>query len=1022
MPLLASNFASNSLQGTVSVENGFANINLQVEPFALEGNKTFVIKLRKDSFSGTVIGTSSPITITDTSTVTAVTANVSSIAEGNLVQFTVTTTNVTNNANLFFSVLPRSANITSSDFTANTGMVTIVNNTGTFALQASADLSLMDETGETFAVQMRTNSPTGNIVFSNLSNVTILDVSKGINVYSFVESASTVGEGTPITLTVGATNFSLGTVFYWNTEGNTTVSTFTEGNTGSFVMNSYSNTITLTPVGVPYSTTQNFNVKLRAYSNTSSVIATSNNLIVVDVAIAYINATGGTITDSGGYRTHAFTSSGNLVVTSTGGAGGTVDYLIVAGGGGGGGGGSSGPAPALYTGGGGGGAGGLLLSNVSVNIGNTVIVVGAGGNGSTGYGNFVPGGRGSNTSIAFAAGQTLVSSGGGGGSGGDYNPPTSAQGRGSPGGSGGGTALGLFYFSPATGYGLGTPGQGYPGGVSSPITFGGVPNDGMGAGGGGAGGQGSWNPSDPTSAPTSTIKGGEGLAVPWAPPSYGTSGPAPGRWFAGGGGGGGHPVGQAYIMSGGSGGGGAGGMYNGYPTSASGSGAAINAADSGANAIVNTGGGGGGVGSAGASTGLGRSGQGGSGIVLIRYPFVAAPNVTSVTSTSTAISVGANITFTINTTNANLVTLYYTTVGNVNTTNFIGGNSGSFVANATGAVITLQANTNIPLNESRVFALQIRQDSSTGYLYPTTSANVEIFGYGNLTVTGGNQILTANGYTTHIFLSSNTFNVTRIPQSGANVEYLIVAGGGGGAVGSLSFGNPGGAGGAGGLLTGNTSISAQSYSITVGASGAAAPDRNIDGANGGNSIALGVITSGGGGGTYFTPNSPGLSFGNPGGSGGGTGGAGGPLSGGLGTSGQGNRGGNITGSNPFGSQSSGGGGAGGAGADFVGASNGPRDGGIGLAIPWVPSSYGTDGPSPGRWFAGGGGGSVDLNTGSLGSGGAGGGGRGARSNPNQNEQAFSGNVNTGGGGGGGTNPGFLAGSGGSGIVIIRYPS
>ena len=41
---------------------------------------------------------------------------------------------------------------------------------------------------------------------------------------------------------------------------------------------------------------------------------------------------------------------------------------------------------------------------------------------------------------------------------------------------------------------------------------------------------------------------------------------------------------------------------------------------------------------------------------------------------------------------------------------------------------------------------------------------------------------------------------------------------------------------------------------------------------------------------------------------------------------------------------------------IVPRSGGP--GGVGAAIPWMPSDYGTTGPSPGRWFAGGGGGGL----------------------------------------------------------------
>ena len=69
-----------------------------------------------------------------------------------------------------------------------------------------------------------------------------------------------------------------------------------------------------------------------------------------------ITATGGTIVQSGGYKYHTFTSSGNFVVTDGGG----IEVLLVAGGAGGGaGGGDSGWGGYTSHTGGGGGAGGV---------------------------------------------------------------------------------------------------------------------------------------------------------------------------------------------------------------------------------------------------------------------------------------------------------------------------------------------------------------------------------------------------------------------------------------------------------------------------------------------------------------------------------------------------------------------------------------------------------------------------------------------------------------------------------------
>ena len=165
-------------------------------------------------------------------------------------------------------------------------------------------------------------------------------------------------------------------------------------------------------------------------------------------------ASGGTVTTSGDYKIHTFTSSGSFVVSTPGVL---SDVLIVAGGGAGGWGfawTSSEPNT-----GGGGGAGGLKhLTNVAVTPQTYSITVGAAGVivGEDGK----PGGNGGD-SVAF--GYTMY-----GGGGGAAMMTTPAECRGKGGGSGGG---GGYYSYVSTGgggsgysvAGKGTPGQGYDG-------------------------------------------------------------------------------------------------------------------------------------------------------------------------------------------------------------------------------------------------------------------------------------------------------------------------------------------------------------------------------------------------------------------------------------------------------------------------------------------------------------------------------------------------------------------------------
>jgi hypothetical protein len=308
----------------------------------------------------------------------------------------------------------------------------------------------------------------------------------------------------------------------------------------------------------------------------------------------------------------------------------------------------------------------------------------------------------------------------------------------------------------------------------------------------------------------------------------------------------------------------------------------------------------------------------------------------------------------------------------------------------------------------------------------------------------GGTILTCGNYKTHVFTGPGTFTVTNAgaPSGSNSVEYLVVAGGGG-TIDSWQAGA-----GAGGFRQNYPSpavaglpVTAQGYPITVGAGGAATTGC-VPGNSGNNSI-FSTITSTGGGGSGTS--SPGISGGSGGGgaiyappiAAAGAGGAGNtpPVS-----PPQGNSGGNGAFTPDGNTYSAGGGGGAGAVGSNGGTGGGPFPGrsagagGVGSPIattifgPTAPT-YGTPGPAPGRYFAGGGGAggwNTTVNGGGyLGAlGGAGGGGAGANSpeapTPTAGGPGNPGTANTGGGGGGGGATAPVGTSGGSGIVVIRY--
>ncbi len=299
-----------------------------------------------------------------------------------------------------------------------------------------------------------------------------------------------------------------------------------------------------------------------------------------------VSATGGTITNVGGYRVHTFLSSGTFTVTT----GGNVEVLMVGGGGSGGG----------RHGGGGGGGGVLYMPSVAVTSATAYpIVVGLGAPTNTGCTN-VPGTNGGNTT-AFS--ETAL----GGGGGGAY-----CVGAGLAGGSGGGTGHsgcgtnmgGASTQSNPTSH-IGT-GYGNTGGNNS-----GGGNEA--AGGGGAGGPGQMPVSEQWAG-----AGGPGVLI--NVDGYDR------YWGGGGGGGGWGNNGGAGGIGGGGGGCAASGNFGGQ-----GGKSAINngqagatvpsggSADGGAGG-ANTGGGGGGSGQCANSPWVtGNGGAGGSGIVIIRY-------------------------------------------------------------------------------------------------------------------------------------------------------------------------------------------------------------------------------------------------------------------------------------------------------------------------------------------------------------------------------------------------------------------
>ena len=346
--------------------------------------------------------------------------------------------------------------------------------------------------------------------------------------------------------------------------------------------------------------------------------------------------------------------------------------------------------------------------------------------------------------------------------------------------------------------------------------------------------------------------------------------------------------------------------------------------------------------------------------------------------------------------------------------------------------------TNFEITVEGSSIILIYVDSTKGWVITDASKAADITEDIKFVTATGGTITTCGDFKIHKFTGPGTFTVSCAGNAaGSNsVDYLVVAGGGSGGVGSSDLGGSGG--GAGGYRESHSTpvsgsytasplatptaltVTATAFPITIGAGGTSSSGNSYPGVNSGSNSVFSSITSAGGGhgSNFYMDQPPGRITGAAGGSGGG-GGYGGSA--GAGNTPpvsppQGNNGGSWQ----YLAKVGGGGGAGAVGGNGSPGCGGGSSGagGTGVYSEIVGTSTG---------YAGGGGGAgggYPYYNVSAGNGGAGGGGAGGAGGSNA---GTAGTANTGGGGGGRgstasySNPANLSGAtGGSGIVIIRY--
>lgn len=287
-----------------------------------------------------------------------------------------------------------------------------------------------------------------------------------------------------------------------------------------------------------------------------------------------------------------------------------------------------------------------------------------------------------------------------------------------------------------------------------------------------------------------------------------------------------------------------------------------------------------------------------------------------------------------------------------------------------------------------------------------------LYGIGGAKASGG-TITYDSTYTYHTFTSTGTF----LPlEKIKNAEVICVSGGGGG---GCSYG---GGGGAGGLLYAIFTVlnAGTTYSAVIGSGGSAGGTSSVPG-NGTSSVFATLTPTGGGGGGSYNSGNAGANGGSGGGSGS-NGSAGGAwLTAGTGITGQGFGG----GTSPYTiAAGAGGGGAGAVGGSTTTAGIG-GDGGTGTTAytAWNQATN-TGVLNAGLYYIAGGGGGGSTIGGGAGTRGGNANGGGGNGSHIANTNGTNGTANTGGGGGGSGyyTSSAVGGSGGSGLIIVRYPT
>ena len=265
-----------------TVFSGIATVTRTLEADGItETGDTFWLRVRTSS-GGDIVGYSSTITVIDADPTATITADKSSVNEGESVVFTVNTTEMSPGGTLYFTT---NGTTNANDWsTTDSGSFTLDNNAvGTITRTVAGDFATTEGT-ENFSLTIRAGSTSG-IALTTSQSISVGNIVPTVTVSV---SETTVNEGSPFTVTVNTTGLHNGATLYYSIDGTGVSPSDFDNNssTGSFTINnsgvgSFTKTLTTDRLTEANET---FKVNIRSGSSTGTIVATSADTIIADTS------------------------------------------------------------------------------------------------------------------------------------------------------------------------------------------------------------------------------------------------------------------------------------------------------------------------------------------------------------------------------------------------------------------------------------------------------------------------------------------------------------------------------------------------------------------------------------------------------------------------------------------------------------------------------------------------------------------------------------------------------------------